>query len=208
MKLKMFSQINKQFKIFRMVIRRITVNMMNHFFRFKKSSYMLFHNQPMFKNITTTISKWMIGLINKNISILSFINPPLPIRIIFTLNIFRMFSFNPRNMTFFKTGCIALFRFTHFSFCFFRMFISYFSNTRTFWRTIFTSTFLYMTRFSIKNSITYFAKSFWHSITSKIKAAFRCLKEQRLSYSTLLTASGTQKIRNSFRQYKYSIKIE
>ena len=47
-------------EIFRAVVRCITVDVVNHFFRFKEASEFLFGYKPVFVNTTTLVRVWML----------------------------------------------------------------------------------------------------------------------------------------------------
>lgn len=63
-----------QFKIAKVIIRGIVVNMMDYFLRLKQSTYFFFHNYTMFGNIALLARKRMAGAIQ--IPIATTFNPP------------------------------------------------------------------------------------------------------------------------------------
>ncbi len=134
----MFRSITKKLKIIRMIVKRVSVNMMHHFFWFKISSNSLFHYKTVFINKFHFITKRMIWRKSTNISFyLNF--TPFPIRTFFTsksaIQRFTNFIFNffgmrlssiPRQYTSFNFG------FTHFSFSFFRSWNAFIPRNTTF----------------------------------------------------------------------------
>ena len=64
----MLAFIFKEVKILKSIIVFNSVYMVTAFFGFKITPYMFFHNKPMFTNITRSITKGMIGVINHNVT--------------------------------------------------------------------------------------------------------------------------------------------
>ena len=79
------------FKIFNPIIKFISVKMMNYFFGFKITIKMFFHYKTMFSDISKSIAKWVIALLDKFISIVH-INTSIPFPI-FISRYFRTMSF-------------------------------------------------------------------------------------------------------------------
>ena len=159
----------KYHQIFNMIIKSVLIYMMHPFFSLKVSSKMFLHYKPMFKNISMVKGVWMVRLINTNISFV-YCSSAFPCRRYLPVPSFHwvffvlphMFSFIPSRFPDIKSEL-------------------------AFYRTIFS----FITFIGEKNFVTKFTIMFCqivHSILLKIKALFRYLREQRLSYSTLLSA--------------------
>jgi len=69
----------KQFKILNTVVRFITIDMVDLLFFFKKSSNVRFHYKAMFKNISLTVTKWVVMFTDKYIPTAGCISPAFPI---------------------------------------------------------------------------------------------------------------------------------
>lgn len=158
MKPSVFSAILKQHKVFDPVIIHNPVYVVDNFFGFKITSKIFFHNKSMFLNSFMVISKRMFWGINPNISLCRFPSSSFPTRMSFP-------TFYPR---------VTQFRTNFFGQIFIPRRVSFFKKGSS--RGI--------TRMSFNKS----AQLISHSITSKLKAAFRFLTDSRLSDSTLLAA--------------------
>jgi len=157
----------KKRKIFRAVIIFNAIFMMDILKGFKMATQNFLHNQSMFSYITRFCSRRMIRFINLNISISIFKPSAFPVRI-------RMLIFTSN---------------THFSSPFLRKLFPFTSNTQ-FFSCFFSENLKKPPLFNLSFSFFGMMKAFCsrHFITSKITALFRYLREQRLSYSTLLSA--------------------
>lgn len=145
----MFTMIFKKFKIFYSIIITNTVNMVNNFLRFQKSTNFFLHNKMASTNIAITITKRMLWFKKVNVSF--FVNfTTFPMTGIFAS---KLTFFNPR---------IRHLRKIFFSFIFIPRDLSFFKSSSV-WMS--------------------FLKR--HNNLPKLKAAFRFLTEQQLSYSTL-----------------------
>lgn len=226
----MQSIIRKKLKIFKAIIRRIAVYMMNnpfapkifYTFYFNKrrmirfiSAKIFFHYKAMFIDIPIIFSKRMVRHMNINI-FLTNIFAAFPHRMIFPLKTFRVFSFNPRNMSFFKFGNrrkmysfqrfpITLMRteFDNFFFNLIRPNLKFFITNLTSSFNLFL--FVFFSKFSSFQFFTYHFSIFkilpkqfcfftsWHHILLIKRAIFRWLIETRLNVSTLLIAQFRHK---------------
>lgn len=86
-------------KIFRSIIKSISVDMVDYFFRFKKSFEMFFGNKARTENISLIGDKRMIRRIYISIST-AYTNTTFPVRVFFSEHM--RFAFIPRNMPFRK----------------------------------------------------------------------------------------------------------
>ncbi len=171
----MFALIRKKSQVLRSIIlfifktthRIFCAFMMNNLFRVKKTTYNFLHNKDSSFNISSIISSWMIRFKDKNISICVFRLSIFPIPMILSSwrKLMTLFKWRCWFVPFFKTTFCRWMTFFEFSF------IRYFSH------------FLFMIFSSYINSA--FSFSSRHFILHIKKAAFRYLREQRLSYSTL-----------------------
>ncbi len=177
----MMTFINKKLKIFNSIITSNTIFMMNNFCRFKIPANMLFHYKTMFRNISRTIAKRMIGLQNGNIPRL-FSSPIFIHRIFVSRNIWMILSHF--KFRFFRN----LSTFKQFSKMFFMLFIPMFPIIPVILSRKLNTFFPFIPRPTRRR----FTILKWHLITSKIKAVFRSLTEMRLNISTLLTANFRQ----------------
>ena len=158
-------------KVFNAIIIHNSVNVVNDFKWFKRTSNMVFHYKSMFRNIFSLISLKTIWVYNCYISTRSFNlsrfpSPSFGTDIFFFKGIryilfafFRLFSSLSPSIFSFKRG-------THFLFSFLRKFnhtlqpliprcISFFGNTITLMRTEFTKSYFNLIRFNFKSFITY-----------------------------------------------------
>lgn len=118
-----------KFKVFNFIIHSVTVNMVYNFFWFQKSTKIFFHNQSVFGNISSFLSKWMVWLKNHFISTIGYQPTPAAKK---------------------STASFSFIGFPHFS-CFFwtKKFISTFS------RAILTTITPQLTRKDKKNPTTF-----------------------------------------------------
>lgn len=160
--------IRKQLQVFRSIVllilnrtkRIFDTLMVNNFSWLKIALKHLFHYEMRTENITIGSYKGMFRFINKDISLRNSFTA-FPKWSFFSTTIRKFFTFAPRNISFFKFCCRR--------------------KVNTF--------FIFIPRYSVVTiSFCSYINSTRHSITSKIKAPFRYLREQRLSYSTLLSA--------------------
>lgn len=73
-----------QFQILNSIIRSIMILMVNEFIRRKISSYVFFHNEPMFQNISTFGSKRMIASQYLSISQSALYSSAFPLTVFIT----------------------------------------------------------------------------------------------------------------------------
>jgi len=147
MQFTMFRIILTKLKIFGSIIGRFIVNMMNPFFGFKIATNNRFHYKAVFINISRTISKGMVDVLNKDIFSFPFSSngsSSLPTRTIFS----RTMALGPRIGRFFP---YLFHRITHRFSLLYRVFPTSHRNTKTFIRAIFCS--FRSTRFCLKRLV-------------------------------------------------------
>lgn len=90
--LSMFVLIRKKFKIFKTIVVMNVIDVMDNFFWFKKTIKRFFHNQAMFSNISTMITKWMGRIKKINIAPI-FVFSAFPVVVVFSRRRTKSFSF-------------------------------------------------------------------------------------------------------------------
>lgn len=91
MKFSMSRSIFKEFKIFRTIIILNAIFMMNCFFWFKIATRHFFHDKTRTFNISSLIAKWMIPIVDINVSIMDRFSA-LPFRMHFSKSFWIIFS--------------------------------------------------------------------------------------------------------------------
>ena len=78
-------------KIFNTIVIFNAVQMVDYFRRFQITAHLFFHNNPMFKYIAQSVSVWVIGRLNINITMLVSYSSAIPIPMFFTNTPFGLF---------------------------------------------------------------------------------------------------------------------
>jgi len=157
----------KQHKIINAIVKRVTVDMMDNFCRFKIPTKMLFHYKAMFSNISRFSNKRVVGFKNKKIT-MNYFFTAIPIKV-FIPSYFTFASYSKtflrtifRTISFYSRWVCSKFISTNNttyqqrnSFC-----LSYFRLPITFHRTVFSVSFADMVRQGRKYFTAYYTSSF------------------------------------------------